>query len=172
MVFSSSVGICICRRPTNWGFSHCPIKVGRQRRSPRIYATDAFGDVFHKTTCRMHGNYIPRASIVAQSLTLIEKFARNFSLSRISADKRFLKNMSQTHGECVLAHPSLLRPRTGASVSRSAIAKLWYFFETCKWKPLKNRKKRIRTCQKNFWPAIYVFSQYMASFRSVKSTCF
>ncbi len=65
----NSVGICICYRPTIRGFSHCPIYVGRQRRSPTpVYATYASG---HILADMVPNAYItsPQASTVAQSLT-------------------------------------------------------------------------------------------------------
>ena len=54
-----SVGICICYRPTFRGFSHCPLDVGRQRRSPRSYMQSMRPAIFlSKYTAESKKNYI------------------------------------------------------------------------------------------------------------------
>jgi len=77
MLYEKSVGICICHRPTAWGFSHCPIHVGRQRRSPRLYMQSKHpAHISPEILCRKQNITYPRASTVAQSLTWIRNFAR------------------------------------------------------------------------------------------------
>ena len=91
LLYEKSVGICICYRPTAWGFSHCPLDVGRQRRSPRLYMQSMRPTIF-LPKYRAESKIItyPRASTVAQSLTSNWKVCEKFWTSRISADKRFL----------------------------------------------------------------------------------
>ena len=65
-----SVGVCTCHRPTVRGFSHCPLEVGRQRRSPRLYMQSMCPAIFHmKYRAGYWIDIYPRASTVAQPLT-------------------------------------------------------------------------------------------------------
>ena len=50
-------------------------RTATQKPTP-VYAICASGGVFHKTSCRMQGITYPRASTVAQSLTIDWNFAR------------------------------------------------------------------------------------------------
>ena len=76
LVYEKSVGICICYRPTVRGFSHCPIKVGRQLQKPTpVYAISTSGTVSLECAGSKIITY-PRASTVAKSLTSIRNFAR------------------------------------------------------------------------------------------------
>ena len=85
-----SVDVCICCRPTNRGFSHCPIKVGRQRaEATLIYAIAASGRVPRETSYRMARNYISTGIYRCSTLDFDMKFCENSCSSRISADKRF-----------------------------------------------------------------------------------
>ena len=74
-----------CRAASIAAFAHCMPKKSSSVSLQELRA--AF-----LTKYRAEGKIItyPRASTVAQSLTLLWKFARHSSLSRISADKRFL----------------------------------------------------------------------------------
>ncbi len=84
-----SVGICTCHHPTNRGFSHCPVKVGRQRRSPRLYMQtthSALSLTGYQAECKiLHTTGICRCCTLDFNMI----FCENFDLSRISADKRF-----------------------------------------------------------------------------------
>ena len=72
-----SVGICIGYRPTLWGFSHCPITVGRQRRSPTlVYAIGASGYIPRGISCRMQDNYISTGIHRCSILDCNRNFAR------------------------------------------------------------------------------------------------
>ena len=109
-VYKKSVGICIGYRPTNRGFSHCPVKVGLQRRSPTlVYAINASGYIPLEISCRKQDNYISTRHLPLLNPWLWQKFCENFDSSRISADKRF----------SLCLHPAHC-PSTGAS-ERSAL---------------------------------------------------
>ena len=93
--YAKSVDVCICCRPTARGFSHCPIKVGRQRAEATLmYATAASTGVSRETSCRMTRNHISTGIYRCSILDFDMKFCENFRLSRISADKRFSNKMS------------------------------------------------------------------------------
>ena len=89
-LYAKSVGDCICCRPTNRGFSHCPITVGRQRRSPTlVYAIKALD---HNPLGWLGQSKIityPRGIYRCSILDCNKKFCENFDSSRTSADKRF-----------------------------------------------------------------------------------
>ena len=85
------IGICICYRPTIWGFSHCLIAVGRQRAEAHasicILSLSAYlsrGDMLNDNVLHIHG-HLP----LLYPWLLIE-FCENSRESRISADKRFI----------------------------------------------------------------------------------
>ena len=131
LLYEKSVGICICYRPTGRGFSHCPIKVGRQRRSPRLYMQLIRPAIFltkYRAECKIIT--YPRASTVAQSLTLIWKFARHFDQSRISADKRFSLCLCQGKAPRRLLLPAAQTPDRGFcfAVCDCKVTKIFWSF--------------------------------------------
>ena len=74
-----SVDVCICCRPTNRGFSHCPIKVGRQRaEATLVYATATSTSVSRETSCRMARNHISTGIYRCSILDIDMKFCENF----------------------------------------------------------------------------------------------
>ena len=127
-----SVGICIGYRPTIGGFSHCPIKVGRQLQKPTpVYAIDAFGYISPEIPCRKQDNHISTGIYRCSILDFDMKLCENFQWSRISADKRFFMYV---HYIPLRLTPDRMFVRMNFtqlawSARRSAIAKLIIFFE-------------------------------------------
>ena len=74
-----SVGICICYRPTNRGFSHCPIHVGRQLQKPTpVYAIITSDTISLEISCRKLDNYISTGIYRCSILDMNMKFCENF----------------------------------------------------------------------------------------------
>lgn len=91
IIIRKSVGICICCHPTCRGFSHCPIHVGWQRRSPRLYMQSVRpAYISPEIMCRIQNNYISTGIYRCSILDMNMKLCENFDKPRISVDKRFL----------------------------------------------------------------------------------
>ena len=72
-----SAGICICCRPTVLGFSHCPVKVGRQPQKPTpVYAINAFGYISPEIPCQKQDNHISTGIYRCSTLDFDKNFAR------------------------------------------------------------------------------------------------
>ena len=119
LVYTRKRGNLYLLLSTSRGFSHRPIHVGRQRRSPRLYMQWLYSNVPLKKT---HPNTLYHISTGIYHCTILDmnmKFCENSCLPRISVDKRFLIMFAISTSLCQITR-FLLR--------RLAIAKLVTIF--------------------------------------------
>ena len=141
--------VCICCRPANRGFSHCPIKVGRQRaEATLVYVMATSTSVSRETSCRMARNHISTGIYSCATLDFDMKFCKNSYSSRISADKRFQKNVC--------------RPTHFARDRVSAVRSAWQSYTfICTWQTEKKSVDSARSSVSAMWQ-ITVEMQYIA----------
>lgn len=129
-LYAKSAGVCIFCRHSNRGFSHCPIDVRRQRRSPRRYMQSMPPAAFLAKHRAEASYYITTGVYRCTTLDINMKFCENFCSSRTCADIRFLCifYIPPPSCPCLRAFRSGTYPY-GVDSDAVCLAKIWQIFQ-------------------------------------------